>query len=98
MQTQPVVSTCASSTSPAATRCSTCQARIAAVFTRNLLILSDNAGAAPVSVKCAARNPPDAGGNPARWSRAADRQLQAILNDIRARFGDRDAGGPGCDF
>jgi glucarate dehydratase len=65
-------------------------------FTRNLLILTDNAGRTGVGEV--------PGGEKIRQTLEETRalverrpigQLQAILNDIRARFGDRDAGGRG---
>ena len=65
-------------------------------FTRNLLILTDNAGHTGVGEV--------PGGEKIRQTLEETRalvegrpigQLQAILNDIRARFGDRDAGGRG---
>ena len=65
-------------------------------FTRNLLILTDNAGHTGVGEV--------PGGEKIRQTLEETRALvegrpigalQAILNDIRARFGDRDAGGRG---
>src|SRR5690606_22440138 len=65
-------------------------------FTRNLLILTDNAGRTGVGEV--------PGGEKIRQTLEETRplvegrsigDLQAILNDIRARFGDRDAGGRG---
>ncbi len=65
-------------------------------FTRNLLILTDNAGRTGVGEV--------PGGEKIRQTLEETRALvegrpigalQAILNDIRARFGDRDAGGRG---
>ena len=65
-------------------------------FTRNLLILTDNAGHTGVGEV--------PGGEKIRQTLEETRalvegrpigELQAILNDIRARFGDRDAGGRG---
>jgi glucarate dehydratase len=65
-------------------------------FTRNLLILTDNAGRSGVGEV--------PGGEKIRQTLEETRtlvegrpigQLRAILNDIRARFGDRDAGGRG---
>jgi glucarate dehydratase len=65
-------------------------------FTRNLLILTDNAGRTGVGEV--------PGGEKIRQTLEETRalvegraigELQAILNDIRARFGDRDAGGRG---
>lgn len=65
-------------------------------FTRNLLILTDSAGHTGVGEV--------PGGEKIRQTLEETRalvegrpigQLQAILNDIRARFGDRDAGGRG---
>jgi len=63
-------------------------------FTHNLLILTDNAGHAGVGeVPGSEKIRQTLKESRARVEGRLIGALQAILNDIRARFGDRDAGG-----